>query len=107
MNGTSGNNTDGDGALGFRPGHYGGTFLGGKGNDTLVFEHFDPGDNAQMYVGLDSGFAMFGNGASSPLSNLQILRSASRLGALGKRAIATILLLSAEASRAQMQARRL
>ena len=67
MNGTAGNNTSGDGTLGFNPGHYGGVFLGGDGTDTLVFENYDPMDNAQMYVGLDAGFAMFGNGASSPL----------------------------------------
>ena len=67
MNGTTGNDTSGDGSLGFKAGHYGGVFLGGDGTDTLVFEHNNAGDTAQMYVGLDSGFAMFGNGANSPL----------------------------------------
>ena len=67
MNGTTGNDTTGDGSLGFKAGHYGGVFLGGDGTDTLVFEHNNAGDTAQMYVGLDSGFAMFGNGANSPL----------------------------------------
>ncbi|MDC2981683.1 hypothetical protein OA007_03170, partial [SAR116 cluster bacterium] len=67
MNGTSGNDTSGDGSLGFHAGTYGGVFLGGDGTDTLVFEHNNEDDSAQMYVGLDAGFAMFGNGANSPL----------------------------------------
>ena len=40
-------------------------FLGGDAWDVLKFEHSVA--NGQMYVGLDSGMAMFGNGVGSPL----------------------------------------
>ena len=40
-------------------------FLGGDAWDVLTFEHSVA--NGQMFVGLDSGMAMFGNGVGSPL----------------------------------------
>jgi len=57
--------------IGFRPGTYDGVFLGGKGFDTLRFDHNNSdGDFAseptKMFVDLASGTAMFGNGQSSP-----------------------------------------
>ena len=101
MNGTTGNDTTGDGSLGFKAGHYGGVFLGGTGTDTPVFEHNNAGDTAQMYVGLDSGFAMLGNGANSPLvqfADIGATPYALTWSAWKCAAIAMILLLSAAAA---------
>ena len=65
------------GSFGFSAGHYGGVFLGGAGQDTLVFDHQNATDTAQMYVGLSSGTALFGNNVGSPMVQFADVGSAT------------------------------
>ena len=68
---------DSGGSFGFYAGHYGGVFLGGTGQDTLVFNHQNETDTAQMYVDLSGGIALFGNNVGSPLVQFAEIGGAS------------------------------
>ena len=59
--------TDANDASTLKPGSYTNTLLGTGSFDTLSIQHNNADGTSQMYVGLDSGIAMYGDGVASPL----------------------------------------